>query len=118
MLYNICEETGKLALVDSKKDKDKITSLLAFYESIYYLLNKNVISFNTVNNSFGYNFFSLVHHEYVQKSELANYGEYYKTIFKLHKIWAEYRKSKGQKIVGQNNSLEKLDDYEILTSKK
>ena len=102
----------------SKKDKNKITSLLGFYESIYYLLEKKVISFHTVNNSFGYNFFSLVHHEYVQKSELASYGEYYRTIFKLHKIWVEFRKSKNQKIVGQNNSLEKLDEYEVLSSKK
>jgi hypothetical protein len=102
----------------SKKDKNKITSLLGFYESIYYLLEKKAISFHTINNSFGYNFFSLVHHEYVQKSELASYGDYYKTIFKLHKIWVEYRKSKGQKIAGQNNSLEKLDNYEIQSQGK
>lgn len=102
----------------SKEDKNKITSLLGFYESIYYLLEKKVISFHTVNNSFGYNFFSLVHHEYVQKSELASYCEYYRTIFKLHKIWVEFRKSENQKIVGQNNSLEKLDEYEVLSSKK
>ena len=44
------------------EDKSKIVSLLGFYESIYYLLNKNVISWDTVNNSFGYTFFSLVHH--------------------------------------------------------
>ena len=102
----------------NKKDKNKIVSLLGFYESIYYLLDKNVISFETVNNSFGYTFFSLVHHEYVQKSELASYGDYYRTIFRLHKIWVDYRKSKNQIIIGQNNSLEKLDDYEILCSKK
>jgi hypothetical protein len=101
----------------NKEDKNKIVSLLGFYESIYYLLEKNVISFETVNNSFGYTFFSLVHHEYVQESELVSYGEYYRTIFKLHKIWVKYRKSINQKIVGQENSLENLDNYKTFSSK-
>jgi hypothetical protein len=100
----------------SKEDKSRIVSLLGFYESIYYLINKNVISWDTVNNSFGYTFFSLVHHEYVQESELASYGEYYRTIFKLHKIWVKYRKSINQEIVGQMNSLENLDTYERLSA--
>jgi len=101
----------------NKEDKGKISSLLGFYESIYYLLQKNVISFDTVNNSFGYTFFSLVHHEYVQESELLTYGEYYGTIFKLYKIWVKYRKSINQNIVGQENSLENFDNYESLSSK-
>ena len=101
----------------NKEDKSKIVSLLGFYESIYYLINKNVITWDTVNNSFGYTFFSLVHHEYVQESELVSYGEYYRTIFKLHKIWVKYRKSIDQEIVGQINSLENLNNYENLSSK-
>lgn len=101
----------------SSADKSEIVSLLSFYESIYYLLDKKVISFETINDSFGYTFFSLVHHEYVQESEVVNYSEYYKTIYKLHNKWAKYRKSKNQKIVGQVNSLEKMDNYEILSSK-
>lgn len=101
----------------NKEDKSKIVSLLGFYESIYYLLNKNVISWDTINNSFGYTFFSLVHHEYVQESELSTYSEYYRTIFKLHKIWVKYRKSINQEIVGQINSLENIDTYENLSSK-
>lgn len=101
----------------NKEDKSKIVSLLGFYESIYYLLNKNVISWDTVNNSFGYTFFSLVHHEYVQESELGTYSEYYRTIFKLHKIWVKYRKSINQEIVGQINSLENISTYENLSSK-
>jgi len=100
----------------NKENKREIVSLLGFYESIYYLLKKNVISFETINNSFGYTFFSLVHHEYVQKSEIVTYSEYYKTIYKLHKIWVKYRISIDQKIVGQENSLEKYEPYNDLCS--
>ena len=77
-----------------------------------------MISFDTVNNSFGYTFFSLVHHEFVQESELVTYSEYYRTIFKLHKIWVQYRKSVHQKIVGQENSLENVDTYNRLSANK
>ena len=102
----------------NKDDKSSIVSLLGFYESIFYLLNKNAISFETVDNSFGYTFFSLVHNEYVQLSELETYGDYYKTIFRLHKLWVNYRKSNKESIVGQNNSLENFENYGILSSKK
>ena len=102
----------------NKENKNEIVSLLGFYESIFYLLKKNVISFETVNNSFGYTFFSLVHHEYVQKFEIVTYSEYYETIYKLHKIWAKYRRSIDQKIVGQKNSLENFENYEDLSSNK
>jgi len=100
----------------NKENKSEIVSLLGFYESIYYLLKKNVISFETINNSFGYTFFSLVHHEYIQESEVVTYSDYYKTIYKLHKIWVKYRRSINQKIVGQEKSLENYEHYNILSS--
>jgi hypothetical protein len=92
--------------------KSKIVSFLSFYESIYYLLQKRIITFELINSSFGYSFFSLVHNEYVQESELIPYMRYYTSIFKLHKKWELYRLAKEFEIIGYKNSLAKLENYE------
>ena len=64
-----------------------------------------------VDNLFSYQFFLIVNNEYIQKTELIPFAEYYKGIYALHKIWNDYKKETGQPIWNEEFGLEKVDNY-------
>lgn len=88
--------------------KGEIVSFLGFYESLFYLIEKKVITLDFVNNSFGYSFFSLVHNEYVQETEIEPFKEYYSSIFKLYTLLYDFRTKNSLEIIGLEHSLHNL----------
>jgi len=100
------KQEGKLphATETKKIEKGAISNYLTFFETIYILKNRGVISFDIVDDLFAYRFFLAVHSELFQKMKLGPQPENFKNIFKLEKEWLEYRVSIGK------NSKEELKE--------
>lgn len=94
-----------------------IIKALVWCEGLSVLIQKNVIDLSLVDNLFSYRFFMLVHNPYIQNCEIIPYKEYYKGIFTLHKIWCDYKRKTNQIILGEENNLEKVEDYELYCKK-
>jgi len=84
----------------------EVVSFLNVFENIAALIETEVIGIEHIDNPFAYRFFLTVHNKKVQKLELVEDAAYYKAIYKLHKNWLEYRKSKNLKTINVQNSLD------------
>lgn len=111
------EYYGQNPDIFEEKDKMGIIKSLVWCEGLSVLIQKNVIDLSLVDNLFSYRFFMLVHNPYIQNCEIKPYKEYYKGIFALHKIWCDYKRKTNQIILGEENSLEKVEDYELYCKK-
>ena len=100
------KQEGKLphATETKKIEKGAISNYLTFFETIYILKNRGVISFDIIDDLFAYRFFLAVHSELFQRMKLGPQPENFKNIFKLEKEWLEYRVSIGK------NSKEELKE--------
>ncbi|WP_018416352.1 hypothetical protein [Teredinibacter turnerae] len=107
----------KLQSVDDPEiTNSEIVAFLNVFENIAALIETGVIGIEDIDNPFAYRFFLTVHHPKVQKMELLEDKAYYKAIFKLHKQWVEYRKSKKLKTINIQNSLDKEPLYNELAA--
>ena len=61
--------------------KVTVSNYLTFFETIYLLLCNGVISFDMIDDLFGYRFFLAVHSKFVKKMKLAPKPENFKNIF-------------------------------------
>ena len=78
--------------------KVTVSNYLTFFETIYLLLCNNVISFDMIDDLFGYRFFLAVHSKFVQQMKLAPQPENFKNIFCLEYEWMRYREKKAHKV--------------------
>jgi hypothetical protein len=102
--------------VFTEQDIADIVAYLTFFESLYYFIQKGILTIEMVDNLFGYRFFIGVHNEFIQKFELIKDSQYYLNIYKLHAKWIDYRKKCGGFIPEKENSLENVDNYNKLIS--
>ena len=72
-------------------EKGSISNYLTFFETIYILKNRGVLTFAVIDDLFAYRFFMAVHSELFQNSKLGPQPENFINIFKLEKEWLEYR---------------------------
>lgn len=74
-----------------------VSNYLTFFETIYLLERNKVITFEMIDDLFGYRFFLAVHSKYVQQAKLAPQPENFKNIFCLEYEWLQYREKKAHK---------------------
>lgn len=79
-----------------KFDKIVISNYLTFFETIYILCKRGVVSFDIIDDLFAYRFFLAVHSRFVQREKLIPQPENFKNIFLLEKEWLEYRVKIGK----------------------
>ncbi len=77
--------------------KVMVSNYLTFFETVYLLLCNGVLSFEMIDDLFGYRFFLAVHSKFVQQSKLASQPENFKNIFCLEYEWLRYRELKAHK---------------------
>ena len=87
-----CDETH----CDLHFEKSLISNYLTFFETIYILYKKEVITFDIIDDLFAYRFFLAVHSRLIQQEKLIPQPENFKNIFMLEKEWLEYRIKKGK----------------------
>lgn len=89
---NNCRETDCSLNVD----KSLISNYLTFFETLYILHKRNVISFDIIDDLFAYRFFLIVHSRLVQKEKLIPQPENFHNIYRLEHDWLEYRIKHGK----------------------
>ena len=62
-----------------------------FFESVYLMYKKGVIKMSLLDDLFGRRFFVVVNCKEVQELDLKINRVYYENIFKLYKVWKQYR---------------------------
>ncbi|MDD4000665.1 MAG: hypothetical protein PHX62_07210 [Bacilli bacterium] len=98
-----------------------ISNYLTFFETFYLLIQRNIVDIAMIDNLFGYRFFLAVHNPCVQARKLIKSPDNFHNIYKLEKIWIEYRKALGMPIFHEERSLKNLvpeDLYQRLVLKR
>lgn len=95
-----------------KQMHKEVLSYIYWLRTLCSLIERNVFSFDVVDDMFAYKFFSLVNNKEVQEMEFAKYKELYKPIYRIHRRWNEYRKKHGLSEIYQEESLSLVEGYE------
>lgn len=89
----------------TEEDYFWIVTYAQWLETLSSLINRKILSFNTINDMYNYIFFVFVNNPYVQKIELEPNKEYYQGIYSAYVEWVEYLKKNNKEILGQNTPL-------------
>ncbi|MCD4827486.1 MAG: GNAT family N-acetyltransferase [Acholeplasmataceae bacterium] len=68
-----------------------ISNYLTLFETFYILLRRKVIDMKLLDDLFAYRFFLAVHNPYMQRRKLAISPKNFKNIFRLERMWLDYR---------------------------
>lgn len=79
-----------------KFEKSTVSNYLTFFETVYLLSKRNVISFDIIDDLFAYRFFLAVHSRVFQREKLMSQPENFKNIFLLEKEWLDHRVKNGK----------------------
>lgn len=93
-----------------KDDIGYIIDYLTFFETMYLLIKRKIITIDLIDELFAYRFFIAVHNPYVQKHNLIKYNTFYKNTYRLHKRWVEYRQKNNDQIPFDKYRLDKVDN--------
>lgn len=99
-LYNRLEKyyrnIGGEELFDDVEISDYVI-YFTFFETLYTLIQKNIIGIAKIHDLFAYRFFIIVHNPVIQKNELEPYDFSYANIFALYEKWFTYAYKEEQK---------------------
>lgn len=87
------------------EDYDNILIYAQWLEALSAVINRNLLSFDFIDDMYNYMFFIFVNNKYVQKTELIPSIGYYNGIVKAYKAWEKYLKKKNHPIISEENSL-------------
>ena len=93
-------------------DQTAIVEYLTFFETIYLLLERDVIDIKLIDDLFRYRFFIAVTNTCVQDLELIPDAQYYTNIYALDDLWTRYRTRQGDYENPHNALRRRNPDYE------
>jgi hypothetical protein len=83
-------------------------------EALSAVINRELLSFDFIDNLYNYMFFVFVNNKYVQEKEILPNLEYYQGIINAYVLWIKYLKKHNKKILLEENSLIKaVEQYKI-----
>lgn len=102
----------------TEEDQCAVVEYLTFFETIYLLLDRNVLNMKFIDDLFSYRFFAAINNKDIQDMEIIKDADSYMNIYTLDYLWRNYRKKIG-KTVDEEHSLEKnTENYEMYVNKK
>ena len=92
----------------SLKDSDYSGVLMyaQWLEALCAIINRDILSFDVIDNMYNYMFFVFVNNKYVQEKELLPSIEYYQGIVKAYQEWTKYLNKHNKKIILKENALD------------
>jgi len=108
------KENGQEKNPFSEDDLIDMANYLSFFEAFYELINRKVIKIPSVDH-LAYRFFLATNNKYMQKMLLCKEGKdiAWKDLYKLHKLWKNYREKKNNDKIWQNEyDLSNYEKYE------
>ena len=94
-----------------QSERSILIKYLNYLKSISTLVEEKVISIETLNNVFAYEFFIILNNKSVQELELSPFAEFYLDIFELYSKWSAYRRKNGYDMLHDQNLLSDIDEY-------
>lgn len=76
--------------------KGQISNYLTFFETIYLLKNRGVISYDVIDDLFAYRFFLAAHSKLIQQAKIAPQPQNFVNIFRLEYEWLNWRYAHGK----------------------
>lgn len=93
-----------------KEDRADILNYLTFFESLYIMVENNILSLEILDELFGRRFFVVVNNVEIQKKDLAENYLYYLNVYRLHALWKEYRCENNNNLFSDDNALQEKKD--------
>ena len=116
-LDNKCQHISSGSVCDNECmldiDKSIISNYLTFFETLYILIQRGVVTYDIIDDLFAYRFFLVVHSKLVQQKKIIPQPENFINIFRLEHEWIEYR-IKVNKMTRANYNSAKDKYYTIL----
>ncbi len=100
----------------SDSDTPDIVAYLTYFETVWVLLKKNILDFDTLDNLFSYRFFLAVNNPDIQRISLIKYDSEYINLYMLEKKWSEYAASHSFFKPSAFSLRNVNPNYDILTS--
>lgn len=89
---------GSEETITYEKDKNVLLNYLTFFETVYVMVESNVMEISLVDELFARRFFAVVNNQQVQNQDLIVNYKHYINIFKLHAIWKKHRIKHGESL--------------------
>jgi len=89
----------EIALSDGKQ----VLNYLTFFESMFIMVERDVLTIKMLDELFGRRFFMVVNNEFIQDKDLTENYRYYLNVYRLYAKWKEYRLSKKEVIFDKND---------------
>lgn len=104
--------------VVKQSDRPTLIKYLNYLKTVATLVDDKVVTVETLNNVFAYEFFIVLNNKSVQEMELTPFFEFYTDIFELYYQWMKYRSKKGFENVHDKNLLSDVPVYKNYISKE
>ena len=88
----------------TESDRHSIVEYLTFFEALGSMEARGVISINSFDSLFGYDFFIAINNADVRRIELEPFASYYVETIRLSKKWKQYRQKRGLSIPLDNST--------------
>lgn len=88
-----------------KEDYSSIVKYAQWLEAFSSLINRKVVSINSINDMYNYMFFVFTNNQYIQKLELEPNKEYYNGIYHAYAEWIKFLNKKNLPIIGKDHPL-------------
>lgn len=117
-ISDLIHKLGRSDVVENKqyviteKDRPGVLKYLNYLKTIATLINSKVVSIETINDVFAYEFFIIVNNKSVQDLEIRPYSQFYQDLFMLYKKWHKFRMKEGTSIVGEESDLILTPEYQ------
>ena len=93
----------------------EILEYLVWLRMLCSLIDRDIISIESVDETFSYKFFAFVNDDEIQKLEIVPNRTFYSLIYRVHARWTEYCRKIGKNIVNESHSLSKTILYSTLS---
>lgn len=80
----------------SENEISCIAEYLSFFEPIFKLVDRGIITYSDVDKFIPYRFFVAVNNTYVQEMNIVPYAEHYGALFAFYDGWIAYRRKKNK----------------------
>lgn len=81
-----------------EEDRSSIMIYLTFFETLFRLMERDVIDIRLLDDLFRYRFFIVVNNKDVQAMELLPDAPYYRNIYTMDFLWIEYIRKKHKEV--------------------
>jgi len=102
----------------TEEDYDSIVSYGQWLEALSSVINKDILTFDFINNMYNYCFFVFVNNKYIQEKELLPNKPYYQGIITAYRAWLKYLRKHKLHIMLEENSLDLAWDRDQLNGVK